>query len=51
MKYQIIRYWCGTKGYGKEFDSYDEAVHFLTTDEKVQQDECDDFYFDIEVVE
>ena len=51
MMYQIIRYWNGTKGYGRKFNTFEEAEHFLATDEKVQQDECDGFYFDIEVVE
>ena len=48
--YQIIRYWNGTKGYGRKFDTFEEAEHFLATDEKVQQDKCDVFYFDIEVI-
>lgn len=48
--YQVIRYWNGTKGYGRKFNTYDEAEYFLATDEKIQQDKCDGFYFDIEVV-
>lgn len=51
MMFQIIRYWNGTKGYGRKFDTYKEAEHFLATNEKVQQDKCDGFCFDIEEVE
>lgn len=51
MMFQIIRYWNGTRGYGRMFDTLEEAEYYLYTDEKVQQDRRDGFYFDIEVVE
>lgn len=50
MMYQIIRYWNGTRGYGRTFDELEEAVYYLDTDEKVQQDRCDGFSFEIEVI-
>lgn len=50
MKYQIIRKYNGTKGYGKKFDTQQEARDFLRTDPKVQQDKEDGFGFTIEAV-
>lgn len=47
MKYQIIRHWNGSKGFGRKFDTREEAEEYLRTDEKVQQDELDGFYFSI----
>ncbi len=51
MKYQIIRHWNGSKGYGKTFDSIEDAREYLRTNEKVQMDKIDGFSFSIEVVE
>lgn len=51
MKYQIIRHWNGTKGYGKKFDSIEDANTFLQNDEKVQMDKEDGFTFSIERLE
>ena len=51
MKYQIIRYWGNSKGYGKIFDSYDEAAYYINTNDKIQEDMFDGFTFDIEVIE
>ena len=51
MKYQIIRYQNGTKGYGRKFDTYDEAMHYINTTNKIQEDMFDGFTFDIEVIE
>ena len=47
MKYQIIRHWNGSKGFGKKFDTREEAEEYLRTNEKVQMDEADGFYFSI----
>ena len=44
MKYQIIRYWNGTKSYGRKFDTYEEAVYFLNTDKKVYYDRLDGLF-------
>lgn len=51
MKYQIIRHWNGTKGYGKKFDSIEDAKTYLQNDEKVQMDKTDGFDFSIERLE
>ena len=51
MKYQIIRHWNGSKGFGKKFDTIEDAREFLRTDEKVQEDKADGFSFSIEEVE
>lgn len=51
MMFQIIRYWNGTRGYGRMFDTLEEAEHYLDTDVEVQEDRCNGFSFDIEVVE
>lgn len=51
MKYQIIRYWNGSKGYGKTFDSIEDAREYLRTNERVQEDKINGFSFDIEEVE
>lgn len=47
MKYQIIRHWNGSKGFGKKFDTHKEAEEYLRTNEKVQMDKADGFYFSI----
>ena len=47
MKYQIIRHWNNTKGFGKKFDTFEEAKEYLQNDEKVQIDKTDGFYFSI----
>ena len=49
-KYQIIRHWNGSKGFGKKFDTIEEARKFLQNDEKVQMDREDGFTFSIEVI-
>ena len=51
MKYQIIRHWNGSKGYGKKFDTLEDAKEYLRTNEKVQQDELDGFCFSVIEVE
>jgi hypothetical protein len=51
MKYQIIRYWGTCKGFGKVFDTREEAEYFLNNDNKVFQDEEDGFTFGIAEVE
>ena len=51
MKYQIIRHWNGTKGYGKKFDSIEDAREYLQNNEKVQTDKTDGFVFSIERLE
>ena len=51
MMYQIIRYWNGIRGYGRMFDDLEEAEHYLDTDIEVQEDRCNGFSFDIEVIE
>lgn len=50
MKYQIIRHWNGSKGYGKTFDTIENAREYLRTNEKVQEDKMDGFSFSIEEV-
>lgn len=51
MKYQIIRHWNGCKGYGKKFDTVQEAKEYLQTNKKVQRDKEDGFSFSIEVIQ
>ena len=52
MKYRIIRYWNGSKGYGsKRFDTIEDAREFLRTDEKTQEDKMDGFTFSVEEVQ
>lgn len=51
MKYQVIRHWNGSKGFGKKFNTREEAEEYLRTNEKVQQDELDGFHFSIVEVE
>ena len=50
MKYQIIRHWNRSKGYGKKFDSIEEAKEYLQNDEYVQIDKADGFTFSIEEI-
>ena len=50
MKYQIIRHWNGSKGYGKIFDTFDDAKEYLQTNDKVRMDKSDGFFFSIEEV-
>jgi hypothetical protein len=47
MKYQIIRHWNGSKGFGKKFNTREEAEEYLRTDEKIQEYKCEGFYFSI----
>ena len=46
--YRIVRYYNGTKGYGRKFDTEDEARAFIDTDPKIQLDIEDGFTFDVE---
>ena len=41
--YQIVRFYDGTKGYGKVFGSQEEAEYYLETDPKVQQEKANVF--------
>lgn len=50
MEYQIIRHWNGSKGFGKKFDSIEEAKEYLQNNEKVQRDITDGFTFSIEEI-
>ena len=47
-KHRIVRYYNGTKGYGRTFDTEDEARAFIATDPKIKQDREDGFTFDVE---
>jgi hypothetical protein len=47
MKHQVIRHWNGTKGLGKKFNTREDAEEYLRTNEKVQMDKADGFYFSI----
>lgn len=47
MKYQIVRHWNRSMGYGKIFDSIEEAREYLRTDCRVQIDKMDGFSFSI----
>ncbi len=47
-KYRIVRYYNGTKGYGRIFDTEDEARAFIDTDPKIKQDKEDGLTFDVE---
>lgn len=49
--YQIVRFYDGTKGYGKVFGSQEEAEYYLETDPKVQQDIANGFFFTTEPTE
>ena len=47
-KHRIVRCSNGTKGYGRTFDTEDEARAFIATDSKIKQDREDGFTFDVE---
>ncbi|MBR2897712.1 MAG: hypothetical protein IKC04_07505 [Oscillospiraceae bacterium] len=46
--YRIVRYYNGTKGYGRKFETEKEARDHIATDPKIQQDIADGFSFDVE---
>lgn len=50
MKFQIIRKYNNSVGYGKIFDTKEEAEKYLKTNPKIADDECDGFYFEIREV-
>ena len=50
VTYQIVRCWNGSKGYGKKFDTLEDAREYLRNDERVQEDKINGFIFSIEEV-
>lgn len=46
--YRIVRYYNGTKGYDRKFETKKEARDHIAMDAKIQQDIEDGFSFDVE---
>ena len=50
-KYQIVRHYNGTTGYGRVFDTEQEAREYLETDERILQDKADGFGFSVKEID
>lgn len=46
--YRIVRYYNGTKGYGRKFETEKEAWNHIAEDPKIQEDIKDGSSFDVE---